>query len=290
MRTAVFVAILAFWLAMMFVMDRRSALQIAAGEATVPAVFTDEYEPNLIMSAVARGPGMTFTGEATRITHYPYEGRAVVYERARATGTILGQPVSFAFEIATRWDDPDGFVMAESSIDANVAGMFDRPVRMKVTRSGKHLLVNLEGVPENVRKTRAVRVPEGVDLSAGVMAPAKRRPVVVGARWQLQSVGLSDEIRIAEVRVVEKTVRTIGGMRQTAYRAVMRTETATGRYREYDAWYDREGRALKQTLPVGPIELTLERRQRFVPDDDQIRRLVERDRADTKVRTEEPAP
>jgi hypothetical protein len=251
-------------------------------------VFTDEFEPNIRMRVTVAGPGLALSGEATRITHEPYEGRSIVFEEGRATGRLMGQGVSLSFEAVHRWDNPGGFVMAEYLVNADLAGIFERPLHTRVTRSGDYLLLNFRNAPEGTPSTRPFPLPEGADLSSDLMSPARIRPVFVGARWQLQTVGLSGEIRSAGVEVVEEAEAEFGGTTRTAYRAVVRVETATGSFRELEVWYDREGRALRQTVWIGPFEAVFERLERFVPDEEAIARLLARDRAaDAPARAEE---
>jgi hypothetical protein len=147
------------------------------------------------------------------------------------------------------------------------------------------VLLNISG--PGMRRTIPIAIPEGVDLASGMMEPARVRPVFVGAHWQLQTLGLSGQIRPAEVEVVETGALEIGGATRTAYRAAFRTESETGALREHEIWYDREGVALKQTFGAMGVELVLTRRGRFVPADEVLERLFGRPAAGARERIEE---
>jgi hypothetical protein len=269
-RNLIFAAVAVLWLAAMQAVHQIGNIHISADEARIPAVFSDAFEPNLRMAVSAVMPGVSLTGEATRVTTYPYEGRAVVRERAHASGTFLGQPVSLRFEIATKWDNPAGFNSAHITLVPEIAGIMDDPIRATATRTGDIIMIYYDTMLASGHKTHPMRIPEGGELSSGIMDPARVRPVSLGARWQLQSVGLSGEPTVCEVEVVEQLQLEVDGRFLTAFRTVTKVETATGRFTELNTWFDRSGRALKQEVPLGPLTIVLERLERFVPSDEDL--------------------
>jgi len=277
-RNAIFAAFAIAWLVVMYVIDRQRSVQATTAPGRTPVVFSEAFEPNLLMDVTVRGPALSFEGEARRITRTPYEGRAVIQECASATGLFIGQRASLSFEVVSRWDNPGGFRTARIVLKPEITGILERPIRAKATRTGDYLMVNFETTDANTNSTKAVRIPEGADLSSGLMDSARVRPLFVGAKWQIQSVGLSGDVSLAEVEAVERTTIEIGGRSVPCFRALVRVEAATGFFKEFDMWFDLEGRALKQVIPAGPIEIVLTRRGRFVPTDDEFV-LTDEDRA-----------
>jgi hypothetical protein len=269
-RGLVFAAAAVAWLAVMYAVDRQTSVQSTALAGQTPVVFTEAFEPNILMDLTVRGPGLVLTGEARRITRRPYEGRAVVQDHAHASGRFFGQEASLTFEIVSRWDDPGGFRTARVTVKPEITGILEKQIRARATRTGEYLVVNYDTIDDGTPTTKAFRIPEGADLSSGLMDSARVSPVFVGAAWTLQTVNLSGEVTSSKVEVVEKTQLELGGARFAAFRAVTRQETATGRFVEYNIWFDPDGRALKHVIPAGPIEIVLERRERFVPRDEDF--------------------
>jgi len=236
-------------------------------------VFSETFERDLRMGLRVSGPGVLLVGEGVRRTREPYEGRLVIEEKARAEGSLLGQGVLVEFEVVSRWEAPPpgsaharehgGFRMAEIRTRAFVAGLFDEDIHATATRSGDVLVVNITRAASAAPLVRTIRLPPGADLSAGLMDAAGASPLHVGARWTTHSVGLSGELVAAEVEVVERTQVAVAGVNTSGFRAVTRVRGALPQRRELSTWYDMEGRALKQEIPLGPMTLEIERLERL---------------------------
>ena len=266
LRDGLFAASVAAYAAAMYAIAARSAAEALPAQAAEISVFTDAFEPDLRMRVAVRVPGVEFRGEAERRTEFPYEGRAVVRETARAEGTSMGTALILEIDSKTHWDRALGFRMAETKVRLLVPGFASLDVSSKTARSGDKVTVTT-ALPGGAQpRVRRFRVPKGVDLSAGVMEPARVRPVEVGVRWTVRALGLSGEVAECPVEVVEYgRVPLSSGPETYGFRATMKVETATGRFRDMPTWYDVDGRALMQTVSLGPVDAVFERVERLRP-------------------------
>jgi hypothetical protein len=259
-REAVFVLSLLAWAGAMYAVRRESLAQLLAAEdAKLKGVFAESFESYLRFRFYVKALGVELVGRAERVTEIPFEGRMIVTHRGKARAKIQGQKVEVGFEWPTRWDVKTGFIMTEVKAKASVPGVLEQKMHFTATREGDFLVFRMDAPGTETPKMKPRPFPKGTEVSSGFMERAPVDEVAVGTKWTEQSVTLSGEMTSHEVEVVESGEFEIAGRHVPAVRAVARIESATGRLREYDRWYDLSGRCLRQEMPLWVLTIVVER-------------------------------
>ena len=259
-RDAVFVLSLLAWAGAMYAVRRAGLAQLVAAEGTqLKGVFAESFEPYLRFRFRVKALGLKLVGRAERVTEIPFEGRMIVTHRGKARAKIRGQKVEVIFTWPTRWDVKTGFVMTEVKAKASVPGVLEQNMHFTAAREGEFLVFRMDVPGTETPKMKPRPFPKGAELSSGFMERAPADEVAVGTKWTEQSVALSGEMTSHEVEVVERGEFEIAGRHVPAFRAVARIESATGRFREFERWYDLSGRCLRQEMPLWVLTIVVER-------------------------------
>jgi hypothetical protein len=244
----------------MYAIRRESLAQLVAAKDTqLKGVFAESFEPYLRFSFYVEALGVKLVGRAERVTEIPFEGRMIVTHRGKARARVQGQKVEVSFKWPTRWDVKTGFVMTEVKAKASVPGVLEQKMHFTAAREGEFLVFRIDVPGTEPPKMKPRPFPKGAEVSSGFMERAPADEVAVGTKWTEQSVALSGEMTSHEVEVVERGEVEIAGRHVPAFRAVARIESATGRFREYDRWYDLSGRCLRQEMPLWVLTIVIER-------------------------------
>ena len=255
------------WAGTMYAIRRESMAHVTATEGMeLKGVFSELFEPYLTFRFRVSVLGVTLTGRAERLTRAPYEGRLVVTHRGRAKTPSVGTArakLSVEFDWPSRWDVKTGFVMTEIRALLSIPGVVDQEVNITVAREGEFLVsrVSVPGLHSGERAPKPVPVPfpEGADITPGFLDRAPVEELGVGTKWTERTFDLAGRAGTREVEVVERGEFEIAGRKVPAFRAVARIEQATGRFRDFERWYDCHGRCLRQEMPFSVVSIVLER-------------------------------